>query len=232
MSDNQFKVSFHENGWRHDGEVRRPAERGLRIGTAAVLFIHSTWGRESGAQFKHPALGRVLLHHRAVHCGWLGVVAVRDSVSKSERARGYKFVVAEPGKKSWAIAFAAEFVISFILLTTLRPVHQSDLLKPPRLLRRLSPAHLHHLRVATPGDELKPCAQRRLRHSGPKLDCGSGFIFSRRSGRCRSRPSYLNRRQEKLPEGRFQWREVKSAAVFGSAKRTARKSERSVCAAV
>ncbi|MDQ3116194.1 MAG: aquaporin [Verrucomicrobiota bacterium] len=49
---------------------------------------------------------------------------------ESEPAQEVKFVVTEPGKAGVAIAFAAEFAISFILLATLRVVYHSDLLKP------------------------------------------------------------------------------------------------------
>lgn len=62
--------------------------------------------------------------------GWLDVVLVAAPFSKASAHKDVNYVVTEPGKSGVAVAFAAEFVISFILLATLRLVYQSDLLKP------------------------------------------------------------------------------------------------------
>lgn len=58
------------------------------------------------------------------------VVLMAAPFSKASAHPKVKFVVTEPGKSGVAVAFAAEFVISFILLATLRLVYQSDWLKP------------------------------------------------------------------------------------------------------
>ncbi len=115
---------------------------GLGIGITVVILIYCTWGRQSGAQF-NPAVTLAMLYlHRiqpwdaffyivAQFLGGLsGVLLAAAPFWKASQHKKVKFVVTEPGKPGLAGAFAAEFVISFILLATLRLVYHSDLLKP------------------------------------------------------------------------------------------------------
>jgi len=115
---------------------------GLGIGLTVVFLIYSTWGRQSGAQFNPAVTLSMLQLHRIQPWdaffyilaqfigGWLGVVLAAAPFPKASAHKKVKFVVTEPGKPGVMVAFAAEFIISFILLATLRLVHQSDLLKP------------------------------------------------------------------------------------------------------
>jgi aquaporin Z len=62
--------------------------------------------------------------------GWLGLMLAAAPFRKASAHPDVNYVVTEPGKPGVAAAFAAEFVISFILMATLRLVYQSDSLKP------------------------------------------------------------------------------------------------------
>nr|MBA3609528.1 aquaporin [Chthoniobacterales bacterium] len=115
---------------------------GLGIGITVVILIYCTWGRQSGAQF-NPAVTLAMLYLHRIQPwdaffyivaqflgGLLGVLLVAAPFWKASQHKKVKFVVTEPGKPGVAVAFAAEFVISFILFATLRLVYQSDALKP------------------------------------------------------------------------------------------------------
>ncbi len=115
---------------------------GLGIGITVVFLIYCTWGRQSGAQF-NPAVTLAMLYlHRIIPWdaffyivaqfigGWLGVILMAAPFSKASANQKVNYVVTEPGKPGVAVAFVAEFVISFVLLATLRLVYQSDWLKP------------------------------------------------------------------------------------------------------
>lgn len=115
---------------------------GIGIGVTVVILIYCTWGRQSGAQF-NPAVTLAMLYlHRIERWdaffyiiaqfigGWLGVVLAAAPFRKASVHPKVNFVVTEPGKTGVAAALAAEFVISFILMVTLRLVYHSDSLKP------------------------------------------------------------------------------------------------------
>ncbi len=115
---------------------------GLGIGVTVVLLIYCTWGRQSGAQF-NPAVTLALLYLHRIQPwdaffyitaqfigGLLGVLVAAAPFWKASQHKSVKFVATEPGKPGVIAAFAAEFVISFILFATLRLVYQSDALKP------------------------------------------------------------------------------------------------------
>ncbi len=114
---------------------------GLGIGLTVVLLIYSTWGRQSGAQF-NPAVTLAMLYLHRIEPwdaffyiiaqfigGWLGVVLAAELFRKASAHPDVKFVVTEPGKPGIAAAFAAEFIISFILMATLRILYHRDTLK-------------------------------------------------------------------------------------------------------
>ncbi|MGI9115135.1 MAG: VOC family protein, partial [Chthoniobacterales bacterium] len=113
---------------------------GLGIGITVVILIYCVWGRQSGAQF-NPAVTLAMLYLHRIQPwdaffyiiaqfigGLFGVVLAAAPFWKASAHKKVKFVVTAPGKPGVAIAFAAEFGISFILLATLRLVYQSDLL--------------------------------------------------------------------------------------------------------
>ncbi len=115
---------------------------GLGIGVMVVILIYCTWGRQSGAQF-NPAVTLAMLYLHRIQPwdaffyiiaqflgGLLGVLIAAAPFWKASKHKKVNFVVTEPGKPGVAVGFAAEFVISFILLATLRLVYHSDLLKP------------------------------------------------------------------------------------------------------
>ncbi len=115
---------------------------GTGIGITVVFLIYSTWGRQSGAQF-NPAVTLAFLYLHRIQPwdaffyviaqfigGWLGVVLAAAPFRRASAHKDVHYVVTQPGKPGMAVAFAAEFFISFILMVTLRLVYQSDLLKP------------------------------------------------------------------------------------------------------
>ena len=115
---------------------------GAGIGITVIVLIYSTWGRQSGAQF-NPAVTLAMLYLQRIQPwdaffyiiaqfigGWLGLVVAAAPFRKASAQKDVNFVVTEPGKPGVVAAFAAEFVISFILFATLRLVYQSDQLKP------------------------------------------------------------------------------------------------------
>ncbi len=115
---------------------------GFGIGLTVVILIYCTWGRQSGAQF-NPAVTLAMLYLHRIQPwdaffyiiaqflgGLFGVVLAAAPFWKASAHKKVKFVVTEPGKAGVAVAFAAEFAISFILLATLRLVYHSDVLKP------------------------------------------------------------------------------------------------------
>lgn len=115
---------------------------GLFIGLTVVLLIYCDWGRQSGAQF-NPSVTLGMLYLWRIQPwdalyyivaqflgGWVGLALVARCFPKASAHPDVNYVVTEPGKQGVAVAFIAEFVISFILLFTLRLVYQSDLLKP------------------------------------------------------------------------------------------------------
>ncbi len=115
---------------------------GLGIGITVVILIYSSWGRQSGAQF-NPAVTLSMLHLQRIQPwdaffyiiaqfigGWLGVVLAAAPFREASAHKAVNYVVTAPGEQGTAAAFAAEFLISFILMATLRLVHHNDLTKP------------------------------------------------------------------------------------------------------
>lgn len=155
---------------------------GLGIGITVVFLIYSTWGRQSGAQF-NPAVTLAMLYlHRIIPWdaffyiiaqfigGWLGVVLMAAPFPKASAHPKVKFVVTEPGKPGVAVAFAAEFVISFVLLATLRLVYQSEWLKP-QLGFFAGFLLCVYITFESPfGHEPEASPQRGLRYPGTELE--------------------------------------------------------------
>lgn len=126
--------------------IGRPLARralfGLGIGVAVVILIYSSWGRQSGAHFNPAVTLSMLYLHRIQPWdalfyiiaqfigGWLGVVLAAAPFRTASAHKNVNYVVTTPGEKGTAAALAAEFLISFILMATLRLVHQHDLTKP------------------------------------------------------------------------------------------------------
>ncbi len=123
-------------------EILRRFFFGFGIGLTVVLLIYCTWGRQSGAQF-NPAVTLSMLYLQRIQPwdaffyiiaqfigGGLGVMLAAAPFWKASAHKKVNFVVTLPGKPGVAAAFAAEFIISFILMATLRLVYQHATLKP------------------------------------------------------------------------------------------------------
>jgi aquaporin Z len=109
--------------------VRR-ALIGLFMGLTAIALIYSPWGRQSGAHF-NPAITLTFLRLGKIKpvdaffyiCaqflgGLLGVVFLSDTLRDIFRQAPVSYVATLPGPLGPAYAFAAEALISFLLMST------------------------------------------------------------------------------------------------------------------
>ncbi len=106
----------------------RRALMGLAMGLTAVALIHSPWGKRSGAHM-NPAvtlafasLGKVrrpvaVLYGAAQIVGGLaGILVARAVLGPALAHPSARYVVTRPGPAGVGVAFAAEAVISFVLM--------------------------------------------------------------------------------------------------------------------
>ena len=102
---------------------------GLALGATAILLIHSPWGKRSGAHM-NPAVTLAFLRLRKMHPwdavfyviaqtvgGTLGILLVASVVGSLFTNPPVKYAVTEPGPAGAAVAFVAEAMISFILMS-------------------------------------------------------------------------------------------------------------------
>ena len=119
------------------GEPARRALMGLAMGVTLVLNVYSPWGRRSGAHL-NPAvtlafwrLGRVRAADLAGYAlaqltgGVLGVALVAWVAGPVLAHPSVRYVVTQPGPAGAGVAFAAELVISFVLLSAVLRVMAS-----------------------------------------------------------------------------------------------------------
>jgi aquaporin Z len=111
-----------------DGAVRRVL-MGLAMGLTAIGLIYSPWGQQSGAHM-NPSLtvtylrlgkierGDALGYVVGQFCGGvLGVLVMRAAVGMLVAHPAVRFAATAPGSGGTLAAFAAELVISFLLMT-------------------------------------------------------------------------------------------------------------------
>jgi aquaporin Z len=111
---------------------------GLLMGLTAVAIIYSPWGRQSGAHI-NPAvtltfwrLGKVssvdAACYGAAHFAGAsaGVLIVALATGPLLAHPSVNYVATVPGPRGPGVAFAAEFVISFILMTVVLNVSHTD----------------------------------------------------------------------------------------------------------
>jgi aquaporin Z len=115
----------------HLGFVTRNLLMGLAMGATAVGIIMSPWGRRSGAHF-NPAvtlsflrLGRIGARDAVFYIlfqfgGGLVGALLSSLVLQDLLADGaVNYVVTVPGSHGWGVAFGAEVIISFVMMTTI-----------------------------------------------------------------------------------------------------------------
>lgn len=124
--------------------LSRPVERralmGLAVGVTVVAIVMSPWGQRSGGHF-NPALtlafyrlGKMdlqdaLLYVLAQFSGAIaGVGAVRFLLPDTIGRRALRYAVTAPGARGTALAFIAELMISFILMSTILIASNRDAL--------------------------------------------------------------------------------------------------------
>lgn len=101
---------------------------GLAMGITAVLLIYSSWGKRSGAHM-NPAvtlanlqMDRISVENAAWYIiaqfagGVLGVYLFKWIVPDMIAATSVNYAITTPGMAGISVAFASEFVISFLLL--------------------------------------------------------------------------------------------------------------------
>lgn len=124
-----------------DAGVRRLLT-GLAMGATAIALIYSPWGKQSGAHF-NPAttltfwwLGKVARRDAVWYVaaqfagGTAGVLLARAALGSRLADPATHFAVTRPGPQGVAAAFAAEVVISFVLMSVILKISNH-----PRLAR-------------------------------------------------------------------------------------------------
>ena len=119
--------------------VIRRALMGLAMGATAVCLIFSPWGQRSGAHM-NPSVTLAFWSLRKIESwdavfyiaaqfagGILGMKVAELVISMPLHHASVNWVVTVPGPASWAGAFAAEFAISAILMTTVLTVSNSKI---------------------------------------------------------------------------------------------------------
>jgi aquaporin Z len=113
-----------------DSAFVRRALVGLAMGLTAIAIIYSPWGKRSGAHL-NPAFTLTFLRLRKIQPwdaffyafsqtvgGTLGVLAVAVLMPTAIAHSAINYAVTVPGQAGTAVAFAAEFIMSFLLLAT------------------------------------------------------------------------------------------------------------------
>ena len=111
---------------------------GIAMGLTAVLLIYSPWGRRSGAHM-NPAttlvfyrLGKVAEWDAAFYVlsqfvgGVLGTLVALLLLGQRLAHKDVNFAITRPGMRGVLIAFAAEVVISFLLMTVILNLSNSQ----------------------------------------------------------------------------------------------------------
>jgi aquaporin Z len=122
------------------GDFTRRVLMGLAMGTTAIAIVMSPWGKQSGAHF-NPAitftfyrLGKVQLWDTLYYAagqflGAISGVAVATYVLRGATGHdAVRYAVTVPGAYGDATAFVAEMTISFVLMTTVLFVSNSETL--------------------------------------------------------------------------------------------------------
>ena len=112
------------------GNVARRALMGLAMGATAIAIVMSPWGKQSGGHF-NPAvtltfyrLGKVKVWDAVFYTSGqfigalVGVAIVTAVLRGAPAAPEVHYAVTAPGVYGVTVAFAAELVISFVLMTT------------------------------------------------------------------------------------------------------------------
>jgi aquaporin Z len=112
------------------GNVARRALMGLAMGATAIVIVMSPWGKQSGGHF-NPAvtltfyrLGKVKVWDAVFYTSGqfigalVGVAIVTAVLRGAPAAPAVHYAVTAPGVYGVTVAFAAELVISFVLMTT------------------------------------------------------------------------------------------------------------------
>ncbi len=111
---------------------------GIAMGITAILIIYSPWGKRSGAHF-NPALTFTFFRLRKIHSadaafyilaqfagGIAGVMAAALFIGKAIAHPSVHYVATRPGMSGLGAAFAGEFIISFLMMTMVLNITNSQ----------------------------------------------------------------------------------------------------------
>jgi aquaporin Z len=130
----------HPDSWAHRTVADRLVRRGfmgIAMGTTAVALIMSPWGKRSGAHMNpsvtlaFASLGKIapwdaLFYIAAqISGGILGMKLAAVLLGAPLGHLAVNYVVTVPGQSGWPAAFAAEFLISAVLMTLVLYVSNS-----------------------------------------------------------------------------------------------------------
>lgn len=112
------------------GFIRRVL-MGISMGLTAIAIIYSPWGKQSGAHINPSVtltflrLGKIKVRDAIFYIGAqyigavAGVVLIRRFLMKELADPAVRYVATVPGKGGTAVAFIAEVLITFVLMTTI-----------------------------------------------------------------------------------------------------------------
>ena len=120
-------------------EVARRVLIGLAMGLTAVGIIYSPWGKRSGAHLNPSVtltfwrLGKVRTADAVFYIaaqfigGWLGVQLSASALSNTLQHPSVNYVATLPGRFGTGVAFVAEFVIAFVMMSVVLRVSNHEL---------------------------------------------------------------------------------------------------------
>ena len=175
---------------------------GVAMGLTAIVLIYSPWGKQSGAHFNPSvtltflALGKIELWDAAFYIvaqfmgGALGVVLSALMWGEAMAHQNVRYAATIPGRSGAGVAFVAELVISFLMMTMVLNVSNSvRIARFTGIIAGASRYHLHHYRSSTLGHEHESGSNVGISNAGTHLERSLGLFHSASTGHDARRPS-------------------------------------------
>jgi glycerol uptake facilitator-like aquaporin len=174
---------------------------GLAMGLTVVAIIYSRWGQRSGAHL-NPAvtltfwrMGEVkawdaVFYVTAQFAGAsIGVAVAAVGLGARLAHPAVRYAATVPGAAGAGVAFVAELLITFILMTVILAVSNRPNLNRLRALGRGAGGKLYRPRGAALGHEHEPGRDRRLGDICPHVDGALGLLRGGAPGHARGGPA-------------------------------------------